>query len=309
MWRDYLYFTKNDKRGLIALALLLVVAISAYVSGHLISTSDNKEIPDSIYRHYREFSNILSTIDSINAAKHYTAAYKFSHKTKTDNNQTIKTFSAFNPNKDDSAMLTAAGLPPFIARNIVRYRAAGGKFKQREDLRKIYGMTDELYEKVLQHIIIDMTTMATAETATDSIYSKHNSTKYPAGTIIDLNKADTTELMKIPGIGRSYSKTIVAYREKLGGFTSVSQLSEIKHLPDSLQKWFKIEQNPEIKRININKASIERLTSHPYINFYMARAIIEYRKKYKRIEDVRQLEMLEEFDKKTLEKLMPYIEF
>ncbi len=132
--------------------------------------------------------------------------------------------------------------------------------------------------------------------------------KYLEGTIISLDEADTTELKKIPGIGIGTAKRIIAYRQLLGGFYKVSQLQEISHLPAELNKWFFIEKEP-IHRININKFNIERLASHPYINFYQAKVIVEHRSRKGTLKSLRELSLYEEFTSKDIERLAPYICF
>lgn len=59
--------------------------------------------------------------------------------------------------------------------------------------------------------------------------------------MIDLNRADTTELKKIPGIGIGIARAIVAYRNQLGGFYDVGQLQELKWITSDMQHWFKVE--------------------------------------------------------------------
>lgn len=102
--------------------------------------------------------------------------------------------------------------------------------------------------------------------------------KYPEGTLVDLNEADTTELKKIPGIGSGIARMIVAYRKRLGGFYDMAQLKEVNYVDEDMLRWFKLGNAP-IHRINANKAGLDKLRSHPYMNFYQAKVIIEYRRK------------------------------
>ena len=61
--------------------------------------------------------------------------------------------------------------------------------------------------------------------------------------------------------------------------------------------------------MNLNKSSIERLKSHPYMNFYQAKVIVEYRKKKGKLSSLKQLALYDEFTAKDLEKLTPYVCF
>lgn len=135
--------------------------------------------------------------------------------------------------------------------------------------------------------------------------------KYPFGTTICLNSADTAELMKIPGIGPARASMIVNFRKQLGGFFSTGQLMEIKKLDsvaDTLINWFCLTDST-INPINLNTAPIERLKAHPYINFYQAKVIVEYRKKKGKIKNIDQLKLYEEFNENDLERIKPYVCF
>jgi len=132
--------------------------------------------------------------------------------------------------------------------------------------------------------------------------------KYPQGTVVDANKADTTELMKIPQIGSYRAGKIVAYREALGGFSRVEQVMESCDMPDEVFEWFSVSEIP-LRRLNVNKLTLRQLMRHPYISFYQARAIAEYRKKHGDLKNVDQLEFLEEFTEEDIARLSPYLEF
>ena len=132
--------------------------------------------------------------------------------------------------------------------------------------------------------------------------------KYPEGTLVDVNSADTAELKKIPGIGSGIAGGIVRYRERLGGFYALSQLEEVKHVAPELLEWFKLE-NDSIRKLEINKASLDKLRAHPYLTFYQAKVIVEHRRKKGQIKSLSQLALYEEFTEKDLERLSAYVSF
>ena len=132
--------------------------------------------------------------------------------------------------------------------------------------------------------------------------------KYPEGTLVEVNSADTTELKKIPGIGSGIAGGIIRYRERLGGFYALSQLEEVKHVTPELLKWFKLE-NDSTRKLEINKASLDKLRAHPYLTFYQAKVIVEHRRKKGQIKSLSQLALYEEFTGKDLERLSAYVSF
>jgi DNA uptake protein ComE-like DNA-binding protein len=120
---------------------------------------------------------------------------------------------------------------------------------------------------------------------------------------------DSTELVKLPGIGPATALKIIRYRERLGGYSDITQLAEIEGMPDSLMKWFIITDTIPVNRIPVNKATLAELRRHPYIDFYQARAIVEFRKERGIIKGPEQLSFMEEFTAQDLIRLEPYLDF
>lgn len=132
--------------------------------------------------------------------------------------------------------------------------------------------------------------------------------KFNAGIIIDVNTADTSILKKIPGIGSVISRNIVNYRNRLGGFYNTAQLLEVQYVDSTLLKWFEVKSNI-FRKIRINKAGIDELRSHPYMDFYKAKAIIDFRRKRGSIDGMSQISMFEEFSEEDIDKLSHYFSF
>ena len=126
---------------------------------------------------------------------------------------------------------------------------------------------------------------------------------------LDLNASDSSDLVKLPGIGPSTARKIIRYRERLGGYSDFLQLTEIEGLPDSLMKWFIITDTVPLGKIAVNAATLAELRRHPYIDFYQARAIVEYRQERGKIKGPEQLSFMEEFTAQDLDRLLPYLDF
>lgn len=126
---------------------------------------------------------------------------------------------------------------------------------------------------------------------------------------IDLNAADSLMLVSLPGIGTYYAKRIIQYRQQLGGYARTAQLSEIDGLPDSVMKWFIITDTVPLRPVMVNSASLTELRNHPYINFYQARAILDFRRERGMIKGPEQLSFMEEFTAQDLERIEPYLDF
>ena len=107
--------------------------------------------------------------------------------------------------------------------------------------------------------------------------------KRPEYTIVDINKADTSAFISLPGIGNKLALRIVNFREKLGGFYSIDQIGETYGLPDSsfqkIKPFLKLETSL-LKKFNINSATKDEMKLHPYIKWNLANAIVEYRNQH-----------------------------
>ncbi|MDR1344312.1 MAG: helix-hairpin-helix domain-containing protein [Tannerellaceae bacterium] len=136
--------------------------------------------------------------------------------------------------------------------------------------------------------------------------------KFPAGTVVELNTADTVTLKKVPGIGSVFASRIVKYRTSLGGFYSVEQLRDVYGMDEerylSLQSWFHVDTS-FIAKLPVNHLPTDSLKKHPYISPRQARVIQQICRKKGRVEDWEGLRLLEEFTESDLARLSPYLSF
>lgn len=297
MWKDFFYYTKSERRVillLLAIALLLlgIWAVMEYLRPVEIpvTLSESEEI-DSFLANLEEQEKI--------------------RKSHTPKNEISAVLQPFDPNTADSVLLRQLGLPVYIVRNILKYRAKGGVFRSPESFSRIYGLKEEVYQKLKPYITI-APLVSVSHVRTDTFRQLKDTIpyipKYEEGTIVDLNKADTSILKRIPGIGSTLARMIVVYRQRLGGFYDVSQLQEVPHVRVELNKWFVVTP-AGLHKIQVNSASLDKLRSHPYMDFYKAKAIMEYRRKRGKIKGLSQLSMFEEFTEKDLKRLSPYLTF
>ncbi len=302
MWKNFFYFTKAEKQGILFLIILIVViVVVGNVPAWLHSEDVKAEDFEKVKSEYRNFLNTIKEVENNKPLPFH----------KQPQSQIV--LSPFDPNTTDSVSLRGLGLSGRIAGNILKYRSKGGQFKTPEDFRKIYGLQEEQYQTLKPYIKIVNRNVQPKDTATSlAVRTQKIDTisrvfKYSAGTVINLNEADTTELKKIPGIGSGIANKIINYRKKLGGFYSVNQLADIE--ASKFIDWFMLADSSQISKINLNKAGLEKLKAHPYINFYQAKAIVEYRKKRGAIKNLKQLILLEEFTENDFERIGYYVCF
>lgn len=310
------YFTRKERRGIAVLTAGCILI--AFLSGSIYSHRREKPSPMTEEGWQPEESVVTEYTDFIASMQEPEAQreQRFADYEDYKQPQPPLALTAFDPNIADSATFLRLGLPGWMTQNILKYRAKGGKFRKEEDFKKIYGLTEEQYRTLQPYIRIspEETTRHTAQlytpAAADSaaLPRTPSAYKYPAGTLIDLNRADTTELKKIPGIGSGIARLITNHRQRLGGFYRIEQLAEVRLDASQLKSWFRIDTT-HISRINLNRAGIERLRNHPYISFYQAKALVEYRKKKGTIRSLKPFRLYEEFTEEDLERIGHYVCF
>ncbi|MBN2485243.1 MAG: helix-hairpin-helix domain-containing protein [Bacteroidales bacterium] len=197
--------------------------------------------------------------------------------------------------------LILAGFPEFAARNIIKYREKGGLFSSRAELLKIYGLEEKIIEGIEQnsHLIYRNNTNTEKTAVAENKIS-----------LLELNSADTTELMRLTGIGPVLSKRIVKYRGMLGGFYSISQLAEVYGIDNDMVS--RIENrltidSDKINRLEINQATEAILSAHPYISTYQAKAIISYRNHAGAIRNKNELLENKVLNSEDFERLSEYL--
>ena len=247
----------------------------------------------------------------------------------------------FDPNTASAEQLQQLGLAPYQVRNIIKYRSKGGIYRSPMDFARLYGLTRKQYRELEPYITIGddyepASTLASVQAyiakkeadkqaahAAYEAYKMQNTYKpykgndrdtlrYPLklkiGEHINLATADTTQLKKVPGIGSGWARAIVNYSKRLGGYVTVGQLQEIEGFPEEALPYFSIT-NPQTEKINLNTATLAQLRKHPYINFYQAKAICDYRRLKGKLTNLSQLHLLKDFTPGAIERLRPYVEF
>ena len=226
----------------------------------------------------------------------------------------------FNPNEVSVDDMVRLGFPAHLSDRVDNYRKAGGRFKVRNDLKRIYGFPDSLYF-ILEPYIDLPEKPVKLETETKNRTTTKKKTYSPIVesneeeevVIVDITSADTTELKKIKGIGSSYARRIVGYRKLLGGYSEINQLKEVYGFSDSLfsilKSNFTVSDTVILKRIPINLASFKMLNRHPYISYEQTKDILNTKSKSGKFRSVEDLYSLSTFDSAQVLRLAPYLDF
>ena len=316
--KDYLTFTRKERIGI--LTIVSVILFTIFLPDILSNPTSNRPIKmDTAWMAAVKRSEIKVQDSS---ADHYQKndnenAYAYQYdkrKSSYNENNIIKgELFYFDPNTITGSDWKRLGLRDKTIKTIENYLNKGGHFYKPDDLQKIYGLHDDEYERLRPYIKIESNPSKTNQEffstkSKDEIQpSKIYASRY---TIIDVNTADTSAFISLPGIGSKLAARIVTFREKLGGFYSVEQIGETYGLPDStfqnIKQYLNLDNAP-VKKININTATVDEMKSHPYIKYSLANPIVAYRNehgKFSTIEDIKKVMAVTE---DIYKKIAPYL--
>ena len=233
----------------------------------------------------------------------------------------------FDPNVIGREEWRALGLSEKQIDGVQRYQAKGGRFRTKKDLGRMYSIRPEQFATLSPFILLP-----------DSFTKKHyhNRDIEPRGnerehfaerwpTIqerepyqpklapsVEINSADTTDLIALPGIGPAFARSIIKFRDALGGFHSLDQLSEVYILKDKPEAVLKLKQvliidTLAIRRIPINSCTVEELAAHPYARWKVAKPLIAYRGQHGRFLQVEEIRHCAAVNVEVFLKLAPYL--
>lgn len=209
-----------------------------------------------------------------------------------------RSYFKFDPNSLSIDSLMLLGFSEKIAQRMQNYISKGGHFYKKEDVKKVYGISDQLVSELYPYIMLP----DSDKKALNNIIEK-----------LDLNIANEIQLKKVKNIGDILAGRIVKYRELLGGFIDMNQLNEVYGLSDSAKRHLKsstfIRSNFRPQMIKVNRDQKNVLSGHPYISYELADDIIRFRQINSKIESGKVLANFKSLNKINFEKLIPYLDF
>ncbi len=294
------HITRSEQRafGVLLIVVLLIIAGRWWFSGR--GNAENDKISEDDRKELAAFEESLRADSLQRAARRKQPA--------------ATELFPFNPNEADSATLLRLGLKPWQVRNLLKYRRKGGRWRSADDFRRLYGLTEEEFQRLLPYIIIppiaeeNKNRFAKDAARRDSLRRIYPE-KFGELTVLSLNAADTTLLQRIPGIGRYRAAQICRYRERLGGYISTEQLREIGDLPEGIEQWFEIGAGETPRQIDVNKSDFKTLLRHPYLSYDQVLAIVRFRQKYGPLRSWTDLSNCPDFSETDFQRLAPYFKF
>ena len=267
--------SKSEQKGIVVLGILIVLIVivnqflpffiqhpklnqAEYLQKIKSFQQKQQKLPDSAYLADIQAKGLL---DSAQASK------------------LLKPFP-FNPNQLPDSSWLAIGLSEKQLARIKNYEAKGGKFYSKEDFKKIYGISQGEYLVLEPFIEIPKPEKNKKSIAkTKSTFKQKNPIKR-AYSPIELNHADSAQIVQKLRLPSWLAVRIIKYRNLLGGFYTVDQLYEVYSM-DSLElekrRHFIEINTSQIRKIDLNNASFKQLVNHPYISYNLSKKIMEFR--------------------------------
>jgi len=275
-FKNYFTYNKKERNGILLLSFVLFLLIIFYQFTYLFVPNTKTD--------FSEFEKAIAELE-------------YSDK-ETKPIQIVSLFE-FNPNSLDDNGWLALGLSEGKLIVLRNYQKSGGYFKQKKDLKRCYAIGDDFYDKIQDYVIIPK-----VERPEETIKKKEIRKQ-----LVELNLADSLELVEIKGIGPFYAKQILKYRHELGGFLSYNQFTEIWGLEKLDLEKFKQQTQIDatrIKKININKVGINELKEHPYINYKEAKIIVNFRKQHGDFQSIKDIQKIKLITPEIFRKIAPY---
>lgn len=312
--KEYFSFTKKERNatlllGLVALLFSLLPTMFPFL------VKDEPELTADTVLQQQLAALAVKATDTQSESDSYSDAALYQPKESQFEKYRREKFNGtlfyFDPNTATADEWKKLGVREKTIGTILKYRSKGGKFFKPEDLKRIYGLRPDEVERLLPFVTIERKEKAAQifdNKTTESGFK--NERKEFAAAVIDINGSDTGEWKKLNGIGSGYAKRIVNFRNKLGGFVSVEQVSETYGLPDSVFQKIKAQLKSNtfnVRKLNINNSTTEELKAHPYIGYSVANAIVQYRKEHGNFSSVTDLQKIGAIDDKLYRKISPYL--
>ena len=302
LFKDYFSFTKKERKGIytVVVAIILISVLPGFF--HLVS----KDEPMDASQFAAEIAQLK--LDSSTSKKDeeyygdYTPSYKKEKHLK-------KEVFYFDPNTASENDWIKLGIRKRTAQTIQKYISKGGKFYKPQDLKKIYGLSESDANRLIPYVKISKEKKEYLSNQNNFHETKTFEKKFVVQPV-DINVGDTSAFIALPGIGSTLSKRIISFRNKLGGFYSVDQISQTYNLPDSTFQKIKkylVLNSKATKKININSATVDEMRAHPYINYSVANAIFQYRQQHGDFTSVDDLKKIMTINDEFLNKVSAYL--
>lgn len=294
---EYFNYSSKELKPLYYLVILLLLSI--IIRSGMTRQELNEHAPD-----YEIMRKNQAFIENLKSRKTASSTY-YESESESENNKAIQPYF-FDPNTIEAKQLKDFGLNGKTISNICKYRAAGGRFLNPIDMKKIYGLDEEVYNYIEKWIAIKPFT-----SIADSSHNKKDySTDRDSVVDFELNSINYKDLIKLTGGNAKLAGRILNYRNLLGGYYSKSQLWEVFDMTDTVFNAIYSASKIDtllIVALSLNNSAYSDLLRHPYLGKENVNLMLKYRKFKNSNIDFNDFLKSKIFPDSTLQKMRPYL--
>lgn len=316
-FQEYFDFTRSERNGtFVLLAIIAFFFLIPYSFPYLLR-------PNAV--DFSNFDEIIANMEAAENQKKNNHVYK----------RQIETFP-FNPNKSTKDEFIRLGLSSKIAQTILNYRSKGGKFFNKEDFKKIYGIQDEDYARLAPFIFLERTTVSNKSgktktsiappppkpierfpfdpnTVTKSELERLGLSDKVVNTVLKFRARGrfryTADFAKIYGVSEEQYEELkpyiqIAKKDDKNPIKSFPSAKEKIALKDSINKASKIY---EPISVSVNEADQEGWQKIRGIGPYYAKKIIWYRDRLGGFQQLNQIAEVEDLPDSVFQKILPQL--
>ena len=274
--KSYFKFSQGQRLGILLLFAIIITSQIAYFFVDFSSVS--KDSPEK-----EQWMSLQSQIDSL----------------KNQRKEYVPKIYPFNPNFITDYKGYKLGMSVPEIDRLLAFRKQNKYVNSPEEFQAVTKVSDSLLNAISPYFKFPDWVKNKKQFKEYKNYSHSAFAKKEKVIVIDINKATQEDLIKIYGIGDAISLRILKFKESLGGFVSMEQMNDVWGLSpeviENLNSHFKVMAVPNVKKIDINNASIKELSQFPYFNYQLARQIVTFRSMngdFKNVDDLTKIKGL-----------------
>lgn len=274
--KSHFTFSKNQRNGIFLLVLVIIILQSLYF---FIDFG-----PKTLEVNQDVLSKFQKEVDSLRLAKLEEIKPKI---------------FPFNPNYITDYKGVSLGMSNEEIDRLLAFRKENKWINSAKEFQKITKVSDSLLDAISPYFKFPEWVTNPKQSSSNSIYSNYNKVK-SFSQKKDLNIVTAKQLQRVNGVGAVLSERIIKYRDKFkGGFIADVQLEDVYGLaPEVIERIkndFTVKTPRKIKKINLNKASVDDLVTIQHIDYDVAYNIVEERHLREGFKSINELTKVKDF--------------
>ncbi|MES2577994.1 MAG: helix-hairpin-helix domain-containing protein [Bacteroidota bacterium] len=288
--RSFFNFTREQRTGIFVLFAIIILLQMIYFFVDF--GFETKEYPDK-----QKWLSLQSEIDSM----------------KTESEKESPKMYLFNPNFITDYKGYKLGMSVEEIDRLLAFRKQNKYVNSPKEFQNVTKISDSLLNVIAPYFKFPDWVNNKKEFKDYNKYPNKAFAKKEKIIIIDINQATKEDLIKIYGIGEAISLRILKQKENLGGFVSMEQMKDVWGLSpeviENLNSHFKVSVLPNIKKIDVNNASLKELSQFYYFRYALAKEIVTYRSMRGNINNIEDLTKIKGFPVDKAKIIGLYLDF